>query len=361
MLWDSTANLLPNTLALTGCFQWILVLKQERQPSNWPDAGAMMSRRSLQERPAFFLPVATSGAEQLLLSALRMIQAQRQDSDLSYQALQMFLMMILVHCKLNLKAHGAEVCAFMVEPIQGEAGVVVPQDGYLSRVRELCDKHRVLFIADEVQTGLGRTGSLLACDHDGVRPDILVLGKALSGGVLPVSAVLTSDEVMLTIRPGEHGSTYGGNPLACQVATAALEVLRDEGLAENSKARGEQLRAGFAEACWQARVTDHSRSRSRFAECHCHRWEGWERQLWRWGPSLGALWEDGWQWVAGEANSWHHHSSRPTTMHHRSWGWWVHWHHREKHRSYVKSASRRGCGHMWEINVKYKISLTCMI
>lgn len=145
----------------------------------------------------------------------------------------------------ELEAHGAEVCAFMVEPIQGEAGVVVPQDGYLSRVRELCDKHRVLFIADEVQTGLGRTGSLLACDHDGVRPDILVLGKALSGGVLPVSAVLTSDEVMLTIRPGEHGSTYGGNPLACQVATAALEVLRDEGLAENSKARGEQLRAGL--------------------------------------------------------------------------------------------------------------------
>lgn len=145
----------------------------------------------------------------------------------------------------ELEAHGAEVCAFMVEPIQGEAGVVVPQDGYLSQVRELCDKHRVLFIADEVQTGLGRTGSLLACDHDGVRPDILVLGKALSGGVLPVSAVLTSDEVMLTIRPGEHGSTYGGNPLACQVATAALEVLRDEGLAENSKARGEQLRGGL--------------------------------------------------------------------------------------------------------------------
>mmetsp|Transcript_68843 Transcript_68843/g.151724 ORF Transcript_68843/g.151724 Transcript_68843/m.151724 type:complete len:446 (+) Transcript_68843:121-1458(+) len=142
---------------------------------------------------------------------------------------------------------GAEVCAFMVEPIQGEAGVVVPKDGYLTRVRELCDKHKVLFIADEVQTGLGRTGTLLACDHDGVRPDILVLGKALSGGVLPVSAVLTSDEVMLTIRPGEHGSTYGGNPLACQVATAALEVLRDENLTENSKARGEQLRAGLQE------------------------------------------------------------------------------------------------------------------
>ncbi|CAK9118299.1 unnamed protein product [Durusdinium trenchii] len=145
----------------------------------------------------------------------------------------------------QLAANSDKVCAFMVEPIQGEAGVVVPQDGYLKRVRELCTKHKVLWIADEVQTGLGRTGKLLACDHDGVRPDILVLGKALSGGVLPVSAVLTSSEVMLTIRPGEHGSTYGGNPLACKVATAALEVLRDEGLIENSRLRGEQLRAGL--------------------------------------------------------------------------------------------------------------------
>jgi len=141
--------------------------------------------------------------------------------------------------------NGAEVCAFMVEPIQGEAGVVVPSDGYLQRVRELCDKHKVLFIADEVQTGLGRCGTTLACYHDKVRPDILVLGKALSGGVLPVSAVLTSHEVMLTIKPGEHGSTYGGNPLACQVATAALEVLRDEQLSENSAARGVQLRDGL--------------------------------------------------------------------------------------------------------------------
>eukprot|EP00931_Biecheleriopsis_adriatica_P029267 TRINITY_DN17397_c0_g1_i1.p1 TRINITY_DN17397_c0_g1~~TRINITY_DN17397_c0_g1_i1.p1 ORF type:complete len:460 (+),score=89.69 TRINITY_DN17397_c0_g1_i1:58-1380(+) len=141
--------------------------------------------------------------------------------------------------------NGHQVCAFMVEPIQGEAGVVVPSDGYLRKVRELCDKHRVLFIADEVQTGLGRCGTQLACDHDQVRPDILVLGKALSGGVLPASAVLTSDEVMLTIKPGEHGSTYGGNPLACRVATAALEVLRDERLAENSTARGQQLRDGL--------------------------------------------------------------------------------------------------------------------
>jgi len=140
---------------------------------------------------------------------------------------------------------GAEVVAFMVEPIQGEAGVVVPSDGYLRRVRELCDKHKVLLIADEVQTGLGRTGTKLACDHDQVRPDILVLGKALSGGVLPASAVLSSHEVMLTVKPGEHGSTYGGNPLACRVATAALEVLRDEGLCENSAARGEQLRRGL--------------------------------------------------------------------------------------------------------------------
>ena len=145
----------------------------------------------------------------------------------------------------ELQAHGDEVCAFMVEPIQGEAGVVVPSDGYLRRVRELCDKHNVLLITDEVQTGLGRCGTLLACDHDGIRPDILVLGKALSGGVLPASAVLTSHEVMLTVRPGEHGSTYGGNPLACRVATAALTVLKDEALTENAAARGEQLRVGL--------------------------------------------------------------------------------------------------------------------
>jgi ornithine--oxo-acid transaminase len=134
------------------------------------------------------------------------------------------------------------IAAFMFEPIQGEAGVVVPQDGYLTKVRELCTKYNVLMIADEVQTGLCRTGKMLACDHEGVRPDILILGKALSGGVMPVSAVLADDEIMLTIKPGEHGSTYGGNPLACAVAKASLEVLKDENLAENAEARGIQFR-----------------------------------------------------------------------------------------------------------------------
>jgi ornithine--oxo-acid transaminase len=133
----------------------------------------------------------------------------------------------------------------MVEPIQGEAGVIVPDEGYLAKVRQLCDKYNVLWIADEVQTGMGRTGFDLAVDHDKVKPDIAILGKALSGGVLPVSAVLASDEVMLTLNPGEHGSTYGGNPLACKVATAALEVMRDEKLCENSQARGAQLRKGL--------------------------------------------------------------------------------------------------------------------
>lgn len=128
--------------------------------------------------------------------------------------------------------------AFMVEPIQGEAGVVVPDEGYLKGVRALCTKYNVLFIADEVQTGLARTGKMLACDHENVKPDILVLGKALSGGILPVSAVLASNEIMLTIKPGEHGSTYGGNPLACAVAMEALKVLKDEKLAENSEKLG---------------------------------------------------------------------------------------------------------------------------
>lgn len=128
--------------------------------------------------------------------------------------------------------------AFMVEPIQGEAGVVVPNEGYLKGVRELCSKYNVLFIADEVQTGLCRTGKMLACDHEQVKPDILVLGKALSGGMLPVAAVLANNEIMLTIKPGEHGSTYGGNPLACAVATEALKVLKEERLAENSEKLG---------------------------------------------------------------------------------------------------------------------------
>ena len=126
------------------------------------------------------------------------------------------------------------VAGFMVEPIQGEAGVVVPDEGYLRGAYELCRKNNVLFIADEVQTGIARTGKLLACDYEGFRPDILILGKALSGGVMPVSAVLARDEIMLTIGPGEHGSTYGGNPLASAVAMAALEVIREENLTENA-------------------------------------------------------------------------------------------------------------------------------
>jgi ornithine--oxo-acid transaminase len=126
------------------------------------------------------------------------------------------------------------VCAFMVEPIQGEAGVVVPDQGYLSGVRRLCTKYNVLFIADEVQTGIARTGKMLATDYEDARPDLLILGKALSGGVFPVSAVLADDEIMLCIKPGEHGSTFGGNPLACRVAQAALEVVVEENLAENA-------------------------------------------------------------------------------------------------------------------------------
>ncbi|RYZ98640.1 MAG: ornithine--oxo-acid transaminase, partial [Proteobacteria bacterium] len=145
--------------------------------------------------------------------------------------------------QLEEKLKDPTVAAFMFEPIQGEAGVVIPKEGYLRSVRALCDKYNVLMIADEVQTGLCRTGKMLACDHENVKPDILILGKALSGGVLPVSAVLSSHEVMLTIKPGEHGSTYGGNPLACRVATVALEVLREEKLAENSAKMGELLRA----------------------------------------------------------------------------------------------------------------------
>lgn len=134
------------------------------------------------------------------------------------------------------------VAGIMLEPIQGEAGVVVPQEGYLKKVAELCKKHNVLFIADEVQTGIARTGKLLACDHENVRPDILILGKALGGGVLPVSAVLCDNEIMNTLKPGEHGSTFGGNPLACAVAIAALNVVKDEQLAENAEAMGKLFR-----------------------------------------------------------------------------------------------------------------------
>lgn len=140
----------------------------------------------------------------------------------------------------------SNVAAFMVEPIQGEAGVVVPAEGYLKGVRELCTRYNVLFIADEVQTGLGRTGKMLACDHAGVKPDILILGKALSGGVLPVSAVLASHEIMNTLKPGQHGSTFGGNPLACAVAKAAVEVLIEENLIENAERQGQVFRSGLA-------------------------------------------------------------------------------------------------------------------
>ena len=139
-----------------------------------------------------------------------------------------------------------EVAAFMVEPIQGEAGVVIPDNGYLKAVRDLCDKYKVLFIADEIQTGLARTGKMLACDHENVKPDILILGKALSGGTLPISAVLANNEIMMQILPGEHGSTYGGNPLACAVAIKSLEVLKSEKMAENAEKMGERLRAGLA-------------------------------------------------------------------------------------------------------------------
>ena len=134
------------------------------------------------------------------------------------------------------------VTGFLVEPIQGEAGVVVPDDGYLKKAKSICEKHNVLLIADEIQTGLCRTGKMLACDHENVKPDILLLGKALSGGMLPVSAVLCNDEIMMTIKPGEHGSTYGGNPLACKTAIASLQVLQDENMAENAVLMGNLLR-----------------------------------------------------------------------------------------------------------------------
>lgn len=135
------------------------------------------------------------------------------------------------------------VAGFLVEPIQGEAGVVVPDEGYLTKAFKMCKAKNVLFIADEVQTGIARTGKILACDHEGVRPDVLILGKALSGGVYPVSAVLADDEVMLTIKPGQHGSTFGGNPIAAKVAVAALEVVKEEKLAERAEKLGEIFRS----------------------------------------------------------------------------------------------------------------------
>jgi ornithine--oxo-acid transaminase len=143
---------------------------------------------------------------------------------------------------LKIALENRNVAGFLVEPIQGEAGVNVPADGYLASCYTLCAAHNVLFIADEIQTGIARTGMLLACDHEGVKPDLLILGKALSGGVYPVSGVLGSDEVMLCIKPGEHGSTYGGNPLACAVSRAALEVVQEENLAANAECLGKLLR-----------------------------------------------------------------------------------------------------------------------
>lgn len=139
------------------------------------------------------------------------------------------------------------IAGFIVEPIQGEAGVVVPDDHYLTAAKALCEAHNVLFVADEIQTGIARTGEMLCCDHYDVKPDILILGKALSGGVLPVSAVLANDEIMLTIKPGEHGSTFGGNPLACAVAKEALQVVLDEDLAENAERLGRLFRQGLEE------------------------------------------------------------------------------------------------------------------
>lgn len=142
---------------------------------------------------------------------------------------------------------GPNVCAFLVEPIQGEAGIKIPDEGYLTRAYQLCRQHNVLFVADEIQTGIARTGKLLASHYENVRPDVLILGKALSGGVLPVSAVLADDEIMLTIKPGEHGSTFGGNPLACAVAMEALAVIRDENMADNAQKMGEKFRAGLTD------------------------------------------------------------------------------------------------------------------
>lgn len=141
-----------------------------------------------------------------------------------------------------LKEKGDKIAALLMEPIQGEAGVFVPDEGYLKKSYDLCKKHNVLFIADEIQTGIARTGRMLACDHEGIRPDIVLLGKAISGGVLPVSAVLADDEIMMTIAPGEHGSTYGGFPLACKVAVAALEVVKEEKLTENAERLGKIFR-----------------------------------------------------------------------------------------------------------------------
>jgi ornithine--oxo-acid transaminase len=151
-------------------------------------------------------------------------------------------------------ASNSNIAGFLVEPIQGEAGAYVPGDGYLKKCYDLCHQHNVLFIADEVQTGIARTGKLLACDYEDVHPDILILGKALSGGVYPVSAVLSSQEIMDVIHPGQHGSTFGGNPVAAAVAISALEVIRDERLVENAYALGEIFRTQLAELCKTSKI-----------------------------------------------------------------------------------------------------------
>ncbi|MFB6257970.1 MAG: ornithine--oxo-acid transaminase [Flavobacteriales bacterium] len=156
------------------------------------------------------------------------------------------------------------VAAFMVEPIQGEAGVVVPDEGYLKKAREICDRNDVLLICDEIQTGLGRTGKMLACDHEDVHPDILVLGKALSGGLYPVSAVLADDPIMLTVQPGEHGSTYGGNPLGCRIALTALQVLQDEGMVENADRLGKRFRERMQKLVESSELLDSIRGKGLF-------------------------------------------------------------------------------------------------
>lgn len=145
-----------------------------------------------------------------------------------------------------LKENKADLAAFLVEPIQGEAGILIPDSGFLKKAQELCHQYNVLFIADEIQTGIARTGKMLACDYDEVKPDILILGKALSGGMYPVSAVLADDEIMLCIKPGQHGSTYGGNPLACKIAMAAMQVVIEENLADNAQQMGKLFREGLS-------------------------------------------------------------------------------------------------------------------
>ena len=158
-------------------------------------------------------------------------------------------------------AENKNVAGFLVEPIQGEAGAYVPDDGYLKKCFDLCQKHNVLFIADEVQTGIARTGKLLACDYENVKPDILILGKALSGGVYPVSAVLSRNDIMEVIKPGQHGSTFGGNPIAASVAISALEVVRDEKLAENAMRLGEIFRAGMQLLCKESTIASFVRGK----------------------------------------------------------------------------------------------------